>query len=60
MKMTMEDYNKYCIYKRRDDYLGNPFGIEGVKSDSDYDEIDKFLKVIDNYIHLSSRKELKE
>ena len=59
MMMTIEDYNKYCIYKRRDDYLGNPFGIEGAKSDSDYDEIDRFLKVIDNYIHLSSREELK-
>ena len=59
MMMTMEVYNKYCIYKRRDDYLGNPFGIEVVKSDSDYDEIDKFLKVIDNYTHLSSREELK-
>ena len=58
--MTMEDYNKYCIFRRRDKYLGNPVGISGVKEDKDYDEIDKFLKVIDNYIHLSSREELKE
>lgn len=60
MNMSIEEYNKYCIYKRRDDYLGNPFGIIGVESDSDYDEIDRFLKVIDNYIHLSSLEELKE
>lgn len=53
---SIAEYETYCVYRRRDKYLGSPFIL---KSESDCDEIDRFLKVINNYIQLSSYEELK-
>ena len=49
MNMTLQEWEKYRIYKRRDDFLGNPFITE---CDADVLQIDKFLKVIENYINM--------
>jgi len=49
MNMTIQEYEKYEVYKRRDTFLGNPFITE---CDADILQIDKFLKVIENYLNM--------
>lgn len=50
MNMTIKEWEIYRIYKRREDLLGNPFIAE---SDVDITQIDKFLKIAENYINLN-------
>ena len=49
MNMTIQEYEKYEVYKRRDNLLGNPFISE---CEADITEIDKFLKIVDNYLNM--------
>ena len=53
MNMTFAEYKKYVVYKRRDDFLGNPFITE---KEEDILQIDKFLKIIENYINMTNLK----
>lgn len=51
MNMTIEEYERYEVYKRRDKFLGNPFICE---AESDATKIDKFLKIAENYINMNN------
>jgi len=49
MNMTLKEWEKYAIYKRRDNFLGSPFLTQ---CDSDIIVIDKFLQIIENYLNM--------
>ena len=51
MNMTIEEYERYEVYKRRDKFLGKPFISE---ADRDITKIDKFLKIAENYINMNN------
>ena len=53
MNMTIEEWERYEVYKRREKFLGNPFITE---CDADILQIDKFLKIADNYINIINYK----